>query len=150
MISDSSFPTFPARGLLKRGAVHELGSAIFLFVRKMQKHKRQIGYVVHVDRSRSSGFWCIVKTADGTPHFALGRNFLDCTTPPKVGRQVSFTLLPKGDGKLYRATELQLLPASTRVPKSEKITVDRLENGRLRICRGRGKNIRALAELSLP
>jgi hypothetical protein len=115
------------------------------------KRKRQLGYVVHVDRSRSSGFWCIVKTADGTPHFALGRNFLNSNIAPRVGRQVEFAVLPAipGHSRLKRATEIELLPASTRVPKSEKITVDRLGNGRLRICLGRGKKTRVLAELSL-
>lgn len=92
----------------------------------------------------------MIKDARNIPYFALARHFLDAAKP-RIGWNVQFTALPpdKTLGPLRRATEIAIVPGSHARTKAEQIIVRRAKDGRLRICLGRGKKTRVLAELSL-
>jgi hypothetical protein len=97
-----------------------------------RKRRRTLGYVVHVAPSRSAGFWCVLKDESNTPYFAYARSFLDCRNAPNVGWQVEFTPLPRGPGRLRRATEIAILPGPS-APRPERVVVRRTADGGLHI-----------------
>jgi hypothetical protein len=116
----------------------------------MNRNKRTHGHIAHIGSSRSCGFWTVIKDSRNVPYFALARHFLS-PEKPRIGWNVQFTALPpdKTLGPLRRATEIAILLGSRTRTKAEQIIVRRTSDGRLRICLGRGKKTRVLAELSL-
>jgi hypothetical protein len=109
-------------------------------IRKTNKTRRVKGHIVHVGESRTGRFWAVIKDENNTPYFAYGLHFFDCPQTPKPGWNCEFSVLPAIDGKLQRATEIQILPSERRT-----ITLAYEPDGAIRILAGD----RCLGELRL-
>jgi hypothetical protein len=125
--------------------------ALSFFMQK-RNARRIRGHIVHVGESRSAIFWAIVKGENNDVYFCYGKNFLSAQTP-RVGWDCEFCPLPQAPGhKLKRATEIQILAASSPRPTTDgEIAVESLPDGRVRlVLHGRKGKKQILSELPDP
>jgi hypothetical protein len=82
--------------------------ALFVLERILSRPCRGRGYITRVEKSKSAGFWCIIRAEDGRILFAYGKHFLNWPDPVRAGWPVEFTVLPPNDGRMARATEIAI------------------------------------------